>query len=149
MHTTTADRREILKKKHQIAIKQLDALHVAIDKLENAYQTAHNYPHIRLTTIRAFELAFHALCGYMAERVGMIYEFEQPEYSAGLIFEKAANTGVISRDEYIESLELIAVYGMTGQVYDGDIAEEVCSEIMELFPVMCTVGKYTPEDIRS
>lgn len=142
------DRSDILKKKHQIVIKHLDALHAALIKLSQAYQTSPTYHQVRLAAVRAFELAFHALCSYVAERVGMIYEFEQPETSAVEIFEAAQDKHIISQDDYLNCLELVAVYGMTGQVFDGDIAEEICAEIDELFPLMCTVAEYTPEDIR-
>ncbi|MGE0009230.1 MAG: hypothetical protein AB7F19_01705 [Candidatus Babeliales bacterium] len=142
-----SERKEIIKKKHQIVIKHLDALHAALTKLNQAYQTSPTYPHVRLSAVRAFEVAFHALCSYMAERVGMIYEFEQPETSAGMIFEAAFQKHILSQEDYVGCLELVAVYGMTGQVFDGDIAEEICHDIDELFPVMCTAAEYTPEDL--
>ena len=147
MLPTKTDRTDILKKKHQIAIKHLDALHAALIKLNQAYQTSPTYPQVRLASVRAFELAFHALCSYEAERVNLIYEFEQPESSAAQIFEAALDKHIISQEDYLNCLELVAVYGMTGQVFDGDIAEEICGEIDELFPIMCTVAEYTPEDL--
>lgn len=147
MFNTIGDRKEILKKKHQNAIKQLDALHAALTKLSHEYQASPHYPHVRLAAVRAFELAFHAIIGYVAERVGIIYEFEQPEYSAGQIIDKAQHDRLISREDHVNALEVIAVYSMTGDVYDGEVAEEICHDIDELFPVLCTLAQYTPEDI--
>ncbi len=122
MASNKSDRSAILKKKHQIAIKQLDALHAAINRFAQAYQTSPTYPHVRLVTVRAFELAFHALCDYAAERLGMVYEFEQPEYGATQIFETAYKKGSISQEEYVGCMELIAVFGLMGEAFDGDVA---------------------------
>ncbi len=149
MVSSTSDRRDLLKRKHQIAIKQLDGLHGAISRFTQTYQTSPTYPHVRLATVRAFELAFHALCDYVAEKIGMVYEFEQPEYGATQIFETAYKKGLITQEEYVGCMELIAVFGLVGEVFDGDVAEEVCHDIEELFPVMCTIAQYTPEDLNS
>lgn len=144
---TTSDRREILKRKHLILKKQLGALQEALYRLTETPIESMYYHEMRLAVIRAFELVFYALSAYMAEKVGMEYEFEQPDRAASVICEAAFKKNLISNDEYIACQELIALFGMVGQVFEGDVADELCQDIEELFPTMCSIAHYSPEDL--
>lgn len=126
---------ERLKERHQMILKALSSLNIALKKFNVCPVHDENYEIIRDSIIKRFEYTMDTFWKFLKEFLLKQHGIE-PAASPSKIFRQCLDTNILTSDEFTHALKIIEDRNLTSHTYNEALAEEISHDVAEHYVLM-------------